>query len=199
MHLILCIWLPFYRPCSFASQTFIWFADFLIIALILCKKLILLYFNAQLYTRKIYRFNARKQKEQPIHIPELFFYFRSPRSIDITVSCSFVLRSFHIPRTSFCFSVRFSELSSWKNYDNVTPKAVHIFQVWSATAGFPAPWFFPVTTGKFPTVAIICIYWYHAFHIEMLFYPQYTSLSTSNYSSFPLLHVLIAPVIAEKY
>ena len=32
----------------------------------------------------------------------------------------------------------------------------------------------------------------------MLFYPQYTSLSTSNYSSFPLLHVLIAPVIAEK-
>ena len=79
------------------------------------------------------------------------------------------------------------------------PMLYIFFQVWSATAGFPAPWFFPVTTGKFPTVAIICIYWYHAFHIEMLFYPQYTSLSTSNYSSFPLLHVLIAPVIAEKY
>ena len=58
---------------------------------------------------------------------ELFSYFRSPRSIDITVSCSFVLRSFHIPRTSFCFSVRFSELPSWKNCDNVTPNAVHIF------------------------------------------------------------------------
>ena len=68
MHLILCIWLPFYRPCSFASQTFIWFADFLIIALILCKKLILLYFNAQLYTRKIYRFNARKTKKNSRYI-----------------------------------------------------------------------------------------------------------------------------------
>ena len=49
------------------------------------------------------------------------------------------------------------------------------FQVWSATAGFPAPWFFPVTTEKFPTAAIICIYWCYAFHIKMLFYPQYTS------------------------
>ena len=68
MHLILCNWLPFYRPCSFASQTFIWFADFLIIALILCKKLILLYFNAQLYTRKIYRFNARKTKKNSRYI-----------------------------------------------------------------------------------------------------------------------------------
>ena len=68
MHLILCNWLPFYRPCSFASQTFIWFADFLIIALILWKKLILLYFNAQLYTRKIYRFNARKTKKNSRYI-----------------------------------------------------------------------------------------------------------------------------------
>ena len=31
VHVISCNWLPFYRPCSFASQTFIWFADFLII------------------------------------------------------------------------------------------------------------------------------------------------------------------------
>ena len=38
------------------------------------------------------------KKEQSIHILELFFYFRSPRSIDITVSCSFVLRLFYIPR-----------------------------------------------------------------------------------------------------
>ena len=68
MHLILCNWLPFHRLCSFASQTFIWFANFLNIALILCKKLILLYFNAQLYTRKIYRFNARKTKKNSRYI-----------------------------------------------------------------------------------------------------------------------------------
>ena len=68
VHVISCNWLPFYRPCSFASQTFIWFADFLIIALILCKKLILLSFNAQLYTRKIYRFNARKTKKNSRYI-----------------------------------------------------------------------------------------------------------------------------------
>ena len=80
------------------------------------------------YTQeKINILTFKNKKEQPIHILELFSYFRSPRSIDITVSCSFVLRSFHIPRTSFCFSVRFSELSSRKNCDNVTPKATHIF------------------------------------------------------------------------
>ncbi len=33
------------------------------------------------------------KKEQPIHILELFFYFRSPRSIDITVSCAMILPS----------------------------------------------------------------------------------------------------------
>ena len=37
-HLISCNWLPFYRPCSFASQTFIWFADFLIIAFKIMQK-----------------------------------------------------------------------------------------------------------------------------------------------------------------
>ena len=151
MHLISYNWLPFYRPCSFAPKTFIWFADFHIIALILIQKN-WFYYTIALYCtqEKHYRFNAWKQKkEQPIHILELFFYFRRPRSIDITVSCSFVLRLFHILKTSFCFSVRLSELPSWKNCDNVTPKAVHIFQVWSATAGFPAPWFFPVMTGKF--------------------------------------------------
>ena len=79
------------------------------------------------------------------------------------------------------------------------PMLYIFFQVWSMTAGFPAPWFFPVMTGKFPTAAIICIYWCHAFHIKMLFYPQYTSLSASNYTSFPLLHVLIVPVIVKKY
>ena len=67
-HLISCNWLPFYRPCSFASQTFIWFANFLNIALILCQKLILLYFNAQLYIRKIYRFSARKTKKNSRYI-----------------------------------------------------------------------------------------------------------------------------------
>ena len=53
VHLISCNWLPFYRPCSFATQTFIWFADFHIIALILMqKKLVLLYYSTLLYTRK---------------------------------------------------------------------------------------------------------------------------------------------------
>ena len=68
MHLISCNWLPFYRPCSFASQTFIWFANFLMIALILCKKLILLYFNVLLCTRKKYRFNVQKQKKNSRYI-----------------------------------------------------------------------------------------------------------------------------------
>ena len=53
---------PDYSPCSFASQTFIWFADFLIIALILCQKLILLYFNILLCTRKN-RFNVQKRSK----------------------------------------------------------------------------------------------------------------------------------------
>ena len=70
---------------------------------------------------------TEKQKENSRYIFELFAYFWSPRSIDITVSCSFVLRSFHILKTSFRFSVRFSELPSWKNCDNVTPNAVYIF------------------------------------------------------------------------
>ena len=73
-----------------------------------------------MHKKKITVLTFKNKKEQPIHILELFSYFRSPRSIDITVSCSFVLRSFHIPRTSFCFSVRFYELHSWKNCDNVT-------------------------------------------------------------------------------
>ena len=30
VHIISCNWLPFYRPYSFASQIFIWFANFLI-------------------------------------------------------------------------------------------------------------------------------------------------------------------------
>ena len=200
MHLILCIWLPFYRPCSFASQTFIWFADFLIIALILCKKLILLYFNAQLYTRKIYRFNARKTKKNSRYI-----YPNCSSTSEVHAALTLLFPAHLYSDCSISLELLSVFLSDSLNY--LPEKTVIMsrlmlyifFQVWSATAGFPAPWFFPVTTGKFPTVAIICIYWYHAFHIEMLFYPQYTSLSTSNYSSFPLLHVLIAPVIAEKY
>jgi len=38
VHIIFCNWLPFYRPFSFASQTFIWFADFLIIAFTCIQK-----------------------------------------------------------------------------------------------------------------------------------------------------------------
>ena len=71
MHLILCNWLPFYRPCSFASQIFIWFADFLIIDIafkLMPKKLILLYFNVLLYTRKNNRFNVQKQKKNSRYI-----------------------------------------------------------------------------------------------------------------------------------
>ena len=37
-HLISCNWLPFYRPCSFASQTFICFADFHIRAFKIIQK-----------------------------------------------------------------------------------------------------------------------------------------------------------------
>ena len=151
MHLILCNWLPFYRPCSFASQIFIWFADFLIIAFTyMQKKLILLYYNAPLYTRK-----------------------------NITVL---------MPENK--------KKNSRYIYSNCPPTSeVHA----ALTSLFPAPWFFPVTTGKFLTAAIIYIYWCHAFHIKMLFYLRYTSLSASNYTSFPILHVLIVPVITKKY
>ena len=38
VHVISCNWLPFYRPCSFASQTFSWFADFLIITFKIMQK-----------------------------------------------------------------------------------------------------------------------------------------------------------------
>ena len=48
------------------------------------------------HKKNITVFSRKTKKEQPIHILELFSYFRSPRSIDITVSCSFVLRLFHI-------------------------------------------------------------------------------------------------------
>ena len=150
MHLILCNWLPFYRPCSFASQTFICFAGFLIIAFKHMKKYWFYYTLMLDYVQeKHYRFNAWKQKKNSRYI--------------------------------------YSNCSSTSE--------VHE----ALTLLFPAPWLFPVTTGKYPSAAIICIYWYHAFHVKMLFYPQYTSLSASNYTSFPLLHVLIVPVIMKKY
>ena len=65
MHLISCNWLPFYRPCSFASQTFIWFANFHIIALILMQKN-WFYYTIVLYCtqEKHYRFNARILKKR---------------------------------------------------------------------------------------------------------------------------------------
>ena len=100
-----------------------------------------------MHKKKITVLTFKNKKEQPIHILELFSYFQSPRSIDITVSYVMILS---------------------------------------------------VTTGKFPAAAIICVYWYHASHIKMLFHLRYTSLSASNYTSFLLLHVLIVPVIAEK-
>ena len=68
MHLISCNWLPFYRPCSFASQTFIWFADFLIIFKLLQK--IWFYYTMVLYCiqEKHYRFNTRKSKKNSRYI-----------------------------------------------------------------------------------------------------------------------------------
>ena len=69
MHLISYNWLPFYRPCSFASQTFICFADFLIIAFKLMQKN-WFYYTIALYCtqEKHYRFNARKQKKNSRYI-----------------------------------------------------------------------------------------------------------------------------------
>ena len=69
MHLILCNWLPFYRPCSFASQTFIWFADFHIIALILIQKNRIYYTIVLCCTQeKHYRFYVQKQKKNSRYI-----------------------------------------------------------------------------------------------------------------------------------
>lgn len=76
----------------------------------------------------VWEYVLSKSSNRYIWRRQLFFYFRSPRSIDITVSCSFVLRSFHIPRTSFCFSVRFSELSSWKTTIMSRPKLYIFFK-----------------------------------------------------------------------
>ena len=71
MHLISCNWLPFYRPCSFASQTFIWFADFLIIdiAFKLMQKNWFYYTLTFYYAQeKNYRFNVQKQKKNSRYI-----------------------------------------------------------------------------------------------------------------------------------
>ena len=69
VHPILCNWLPFYRPCSFASQTFIWFANFLIIAFKLMQKN-WFYYTIALYRtqEKHYRFNVQKQKKNSRYI-----------------------------------------------------------------------------------------------------------------------------------
>ena len=65
VHLILCNWLPFYRPCSFASQTFIWFADFLIITFKRMQKNWFYYTMALYCTQeKHYHFNVQKQKKR---------------------------------------------------------------------------------------------------------------------------------------
>ena len=71
MHLISCNWLPFYRPCSFASQTFIWFADFLIIDITfkLMQKNWFYYTLTFYYAQeKNYRFNVQKQKKNSPYI-----------------------------------------------------------------------------------------------------------------------------------
>ena len=123
------------------------------------------------------------KKEQPIHIPNcsptsevhaaltLLFpaHLYSDRSISLELLSVFLSDSLnYLPEKTAIMS---------------RPKLHIFFQVWSATAGFPAPWFFPVTTGKFLTVAIICIYWCHAFHIKIWNLKQYF-LIFSNFRKF---------------
>ena len=151
MHLILCIWLPFYRPCSFASQTFIWFANFLIIALILCKKLILLYFNAQLYTRKIYRFNARKTKKNSRYI-----YPNCSSTSEVHAALTLLFpahlysdRSISLELLSVFLSDSLNYLLE-KNCDNVTPNAVHIFSSVISDGRFSCAMILPSDDWKIP-------------------------------------------------
>ena len=92
MHLISCNWLPFYRPCSFASQIFIWFADHPIIVFKLMQNIdVIILPQSIVHKKNLTALTLKNKKEQPIHILELFSYFQSPRSIDITVSCVMIL------------------------------------------------------------------------------------------------------------
>ena len=137
MHLISCNWLPFYRPCSFASQTFIWFADFLIIALILCPKLILLYFNVQLYTRKIYRFSTRKTKKNSRYI-----YSNCSSTSEDHAAFTSLFPAHLYSDCSISLKLLSALLSDSLNYlpektaIMLRPMLYIFFQVWSATAGF---------------------------------------------------------------
>ena len=152
MHLISCNWLPFYRPCSFASQTFIWFADFLIIdiAFKLMQKN-WFYYTIALYCtqEKHYRFNAWKQKKNSRYI-----YSNCSSTFEVHEALTLLFPAHLYSDRSISLKLLPALLSDSPNY-------------------------LPEKT------AIICIYWYHAFHIKMLFYPQYASLPTSNYTSFP--------------
>ena len=138
MHLISCNWLPFYRPCSFASQTFIWFADFLIIALILCQKLILLYFNILLCTRKK-RFNVQKQKKNSRYI-----YSNCSSTFEVHEALTLLFPAHLYSDRSISLKFLPALLSDSLNYlpektaIMSRPKLHIFFQVWSATAGFPA-------------------------------------------------------------
>ena len=153
-----------------------------------------------MHKKKNYRFNVQKQKKNSPYI-----YSNCSPTSEVHAALTLLFPAHLYSDCSISLELLSVFLSDSLNYllektvIMSRPKLYIFFQVWSATAGFPAPWFFPVTTGKFPTAAIIYIYWYHAFHTKMLFYPQYTSLSASNYTSFPLLHVLIVLVIMKKY
>lgn len=126
MHLILCIWLPFYRPCSFASQTFIWFADFLIIALILCKNWF--YYTLTLnYTQEKFIVLTPENKKNSRYI-----YPNCSSTSEVHAALTLLFPAhLYSDRSIFLelLSVFLSDSLNYlpENYDNVTPKAVHIF------------------------------------------------------------------------
>ena len=64
VHITSCNWLPFHRPCSFASQTFIWFAD------INMESLYTSCFSMSMSTRtfSLYIHRKKHRKTETIHL-----------------------------------------------------------------------------------------------------------------------------------
>ena len=68
-HLISCNWLPFYRPYSFASQTFVCFADFLIIAFkILPKTYFIILHCSPLHKKNLTALTLKNKKKNSRYI-----------------------------------------------------------------------------------------------------------------------------------
>ena len=96
VHVISCNWLPFYRPCSFASQIFIWFADHPYYSFYTyTKKLVLLYYSALLYTRKILPFQHLKTKKEctPEQRKILYPHEKNPRCLTEIRQQGFFIKS----------------------------------------------------------------------------------------------------------